>query len=189
MKFSLSGPSLFLHHRLSTRSGFVRIEEPDMLLADHPYRHLSTSRICQPPPPINEDVIDRCHATDDGFHSMDVRYTSDSSDGANNTYGLEIGDKDFDVRDSSDKTCSRRTDTINPGWNARPPPGWRKQALKWSLSTGVATPRTQDHQDNTSVPVPDIDLGLEIKREDQAARIQSLEEKICKLKLILYFRF
>jgi hypothetical protein len=35
---------------------------------------------------------------------MDVRYTSDSSDGANNTYGLEIGDKDFDVMDSSDKT-------------------------------------------------------------------------------------
>jgi hypothetical protein len=104
MKFSLSGPSLFLHHHLSTRSGFVRIEEPDMLLADHPYRHLSTSRICQPPPPINEDVIDRCHATDDGFHSMDVRYTSDSSNGANNTYGLEIGDKAFYVMDSSDKT-------------------------------------------------------------------------------------
>ena len=35
---------------------------------------------------------------------MDVRYTSDSRDGANNTYGLEIGDKDFDVMDSSDKT-------------------------------------------------------------------------------------
>ena len=48
-------------------------------------------RICQPPP-INEDVIDLCDATDAGFDSMDARYTNDSSDGSNNTYGLLIGD-------------------------------------------------------------------------------------------------